>query len=73
MLIPYPLIMFKDLRRTLASLVTTLIFGFLLYKVLERVFIVIWVQMPWWGLLLLGLGLFLLIDHLVSRTFCVKD
>jgi uncharacterized membrane protein len=73
MLIPYPCGMFKDVRRTLASLVTTLIFGFLLYKVLERVFIVIWVQMPWWGLLLLGLALFLLIEHLVSRTFGVKD
>ena len=65
--------MFKDVRRTLASIVTTLIFGFILYKVLERLFIVIWVQMPWWGLLLLGLGLFLLIDYMVSRMFGVKD
>jgi uncharacterized membrane protein len=65
--------MFKDVRRTLASIVTTLIFGFILYKVLERLFIVIWVQMPWWGLLLLGVGLFLLIDYMVSRMFGVKD
>jgi uncharacterized membrane protein len=65
--------MFKDVRRTLASIVTTLIFGFILFKVLERLFIVIWVQMPWWGLLLLGVGLFLLIDYMVSRMFGVKD
>jgi uncharacterized membrane protein len=65
--------MFKDVRRTLASIVTTLIFGFILYRVLERLFIVIWVQMPWWGLLLLGAGLFLLIDYMVSRMFGVKD
>jgi uncharacterized membrane protein len=65
--------MFKDVRRTLASIVTTLISGFILYRVLERLFIVIWVQMPWWGLLLLGAGLFLLIDYMVSRMFGVKD
>lgn len=65
--------MFKDVRRTLASIVTTLIFGFILYKVLERLFIVIWVQMPWWGLLLLGAGLFLLIDYMVNRMFGVRD
>lgn len=60
-------------RRFLASLVTTLIFGFILYKVLERLFVVVWVQMPWWGLLLLLVVLFLLIDHMVSRLFGLRD
>jgi len=60
-------------RRFLASLVTTLIFGFILYKVLERLFVVVWVQMPWWGLLLLLVVLFLLIDHMVSRLFSLRD
>ncbi|RIH83071.1 hypothetical protein Mterra_02422 [Calidithermus terrae] len=60
-------------RRFLASLVTTLIFGFILYKVLERLFVVVWVQMPWWGLILLLVVLFLLIDHMVSRLFGLRD
>jgi uncharacterized membrane protein len=65
--------MFKNLQRSLASLVTTIIFGFILFKVLERTFVVIWVQMPWWGLLLMAVVLFLLIDYMVWRTFGVKD
>jgi uncharacterized membrane protein len=65
--------MFKNLRRSLASLVTTIIFGFILFKVLERTIVVIWVQMPWWGLLLMAVVLFLLIDFMVSRTFGVND
>lgn len=60
-------------RRFLASLVTTLIFGFILYKALERLFVVVWVQMLWWGLLLLLVVLFLLIDHMVSRLFGLRD
>ncbi|RIH87052.1 hypothetical protein [Calidithermus roseus] len=60
-------------RRFLASLVTTLIFGFILYKVLERLFVVVWVQMPWWGLILLLVVLFLLIDYMVSRLFGLRD
>jgi uncharacterized membrane protein len=65
--------MFKNLRRSLASLVTTIIFGFILWRVLERTFAVIWVQMPWWGLLLMAVVLFVLIDYMVSRTFGVND
>jgi uncharacterized membrane protein len=65
--------MFKNLRRSLASLVTTIIFGFILWRVLERTFVVIWVQMPWWGLMLMAVVLFLLIDYMVSRTFGVND
>ena len=65
--------MFKNLRRSLASLVTTVIFGFILFKVLERTFVVIWVQMPWWGLMLMAVVLFLLIDYMVSRSFGVRE
>ena len=63
----------QRLRRALASLVTTVIMGFILFKVLERTFVVIWVQMPWWGLLVLGVVLFLAIDHMISRAFGVRE
>lgn len=56
-------------KQRLATILTTLIFAYILYRVLDRLLIVIWVQMPWWGLLLALFVLYLLIDHLVHRLF----
>jgi hypothetical protein len=61
------------LRRRVASLVTTAIMAFILYRVMERLFVVIWVQVPWWGLIILGLLLFLGVDFLVNRAFGVNS
>jgi hypothetical protein len=63
----------SNLRRRLASLVTALIFGFILYKVLQRMYVVIWVQTPWWGLLVMMIVLFLLIDYMVGKAFGTKE
>jgi uncharacterized membrane protein len=63
----------KQIRQKLAALVTTVIFGFILYKVLERTFVIIWVNTPWWGALLMLVVLFLLIDYLIGRVFGVRD
>lgn len=54
-------------KQRLATILTTLIFAYILYRVLDRLLIVIWVQMPWWGLLIALLVLYVLIDHLVHR------
>lgn len=59
--------MSATVKQRLATLLTTLIFAYLLYRVLDRLLIVIWVQMPWWGLLLALFVLYLIIDHLVHR------
>lgn len=59
----------KQIRQKLAALVTTVIFGLILYKVLERTFVLIWVNTPWWGLLIMLVVLFLLIDYMVGRLF----
>ena len=56
-------------KQRLATILTTVIFAYILYRVLDRLLIVIWVQMPWWGLLLALFVLYLLIDHLVHRLF----
>ncbi len=56
-------------KQRLASLITTLIFAYILYRVLDRLLIVVWVQMPWWGLLIVGVVLYLVIEHLVHRIF----
>ena len=59
--------MSATVKQRLATILTTLIFAYILYRVLDRLLIVIWVQMPWWGLLIALLVLYLLIDHLVHR------
>jgi hypothetical protein len=55
-------------RQRLASIVVALIMAFILFRVLDRLFLVVWVQMPWWGLLLAVVVLYLVIDHLVHRV-----
>ena len=56
-------------RGRLASIATAIIMAYIFYRVLERLYFVIWVQVPWWGLILLALVLYLVIDHLVRRAF----
>lgn len=41
---------------------------YILLRLLDRLFLVVWVQMPWWGLILAVLVLYLVIDHLVRRV-----
>ncbi|MCW1969662.1 MAG: hypothetical protein KIH69_016240 [Anaerolineae bacterium] len=59
-------------RHKLASLITTLIFGYILYRVFERMIFVVWVQIPWWGLIIVAVLLFLAIDYLVNRIIAPK-
>jgi hypothetical protein len=59
--------MSPQFRRKLASIITTLIMGYILYRVIDRLFIVMWVQVPWWGLILLLVLLFFAIDYMVNR------
>ncbi|MBX3010904.1 MAG: hypothetical protein KF832_05330 [Caldilineaceae bacterium] len=59
--------MSSTVKQRLAALVTTIIFGYILLRVIDRLFLVVWVQMPWWGLLIAAVVLYLLIDHLVHR------
>ena len=63
--------MSQQVRGRLASIVTTVILAYIFYRVLDRIFVVIWVQVPWWGLIVLAIGLYLLIDHFVRRAFNV--
>ncbi len=55
-------------RKRLSSLITAVIFVAILLIVLDRLHIVVWVQTPWWALILGGIVLFLLIDFAVSRV-----
>ena len=59
--------MSAPVKQRLASLITTVIFAYILFRVLDRLFVVIWVQMPWWGLIIAAVVLYLVIEHLVQR------
>ena len=63
----------KKFRQKAAAVVTTAIFAFLLWQVFQRLFVVIWVQTPWWGLLIMLVVLFLLIDFMVGRLFGTNE
>ena len=60
--------MSAPVKQRLASLITTVIFAYILFRVLDRLFVVIWVQMPWWGLIIAAIVLYLVIEHLVQRV-----
>ena len=51
------------------SLLSVGILALVLWMIWSRLHIVIWVPLPWWGLLLTGLLLFLTLDFLISRIF----
>ncbi|GEM86857.1 hypothetical protein [Meiothermus granaticius] len=57
------------LRQRLAALVTTILFALILWKVLERTFVIVWAQTPWWGLLILLVVLYYLISLSINRLF----
>jgi len=60
--------MSATVKQRLATLITTVIFAYILFRVLDRLFVVIWVQMPWWGLIIAAIVLYLVIEHLVQRV-----
>ncbi len=60
------------MRSRLSSLLAAIVAVMVVWFILSRLRIVVWVNLPWWGLLLLILVpvvvLFLAIDHLINRT-----
>jgi hypothetical protein len=57
------------MRRRGASLLSAIALALTLWFILSRLHIVILVNVPWWGLLIFGLVLFLLIDYVLNRVF----
>jgi hypothetical protein len=55
------------MKRRGISLVSAIALVIVLWLIWSRLHIVLFVQMPWWGLLLLGVALFLALDHLIAR------
>jgi hypothetical protein len=57
------------MSRTGRSLIALVALGLVLWLIWSRLHIVIWVPLPWWGLLIAGLLLFLALDYLITRIF----
>ena len=55
------------MRRAYSSLLTLVALAVVFWLIWSRLRIVIWVAMPWWGLLLGALLLFLALDYLLHR------
>ena len=63
-----PVCRISSMKRRASSLVTAIVFLAILWLVLDKLHIVIWVNTPWWGFLLMGVVLFFIIDFAVSRV-----
>lgn len=57
------------MRRRGGSLLTAIALLVTFWLIWSRLRIVVLVNIPWWGLLLIGLILFLVIDYVLDRVF----
>lgn len=57
------------MSRAVSSGLTLAALLLVLWLIWSRLHIVIWVAVPWWGLLLGVLALFLALDYLLHRVF----
>ncbi len=57
------------MRQRARRLATALAVLITLWLIWDRLHIVIWVQMPWWGLLILAVVIFLAIDYIFDQVF----
>lgn len=55
------------MSRTGRTLLSMGLLALVLWLIWSRLNIVIWVALPWWGLLILGLLVFLALDYLIGR------
>jgi hypothetical protein len=57
------------MRNRIGSATTVIALLITLWLILSRLRFVVWVAVPWWGLLLIAVLLFLLIDFILGRIF----
>ncbi|HOT90062.1 MAG TPA: hypothetical protein PLJ78_01770 [Anaerolineae bacterium] len=57
------------MRRRAGSLLTAIALLITLWLIWSKLRIVVFVHMPWWGFLILGVLLFLAVDYILSKLF----
>jgi hypothetical protein len=58
----------KAMRLRSGSIAAAIALVVTLWIIVSRLHIVFWVQLPWWGFLLMAALLFLAIDYLIGRV-----
>jgi hypothetical protein len=56
------------MQQRIVSFLAAGVAALILWFILQRLVVVVFVQMPWWVLLLIILGLFLTIEHFLSKA-----
>ena len=54
-------------RRSARTLLTGLIVLFVLWQIWQKVHIVLWIHIPWWGLILAALVVIVILDLLLDQ------
>lgn len=57
------------MRRRVGSALTAIALVITLWLIWEKLRIVVFVHMPWWGFLLMAVLLFLAVDYVLDRLF----
>ena len=57
------------MRRRVASALTAIALLITLWLIWEKLHIVVFVRVPWWGLLLMAALLFFAVDYILDRLF----
>lgn len=57
------------MRRRVGSVLTAIALLITLWLIWQKLYIVVHVNMPWWGFLILGVLLFLAVDYILSKLF----
>lgn len=61
------------MRRRVGSMLTAIALVITLWLIWEKLYIVVRVNMPWWGFLLMAVLLFLTVDYILDRLFRSKS
>ena len=57
------------MRRRVGSALTAIALVITLWLIWQKLYIVVRVDMPWWGFLLMAVLLFLAVDYILDRLF----
>jgi hypothetical protein len=57
------------MRKRVGSVITAIALAITLWLIWQKLYIVVRVNVPWWGFILMGLLLFLAVDYILGKLF----
>lgn len=55
-------------RQRIAGIITAVICALVLWRILDRMLVLMLVRVPWWGFIIMIALLFMVINHVVSKV-----